>query len=124
MSTTASLITYLRPAFGCLKSQKSLFAQVSFYRLASTSTKTRDKTEATNPVSPTPAKAVEPLQFNPGKANEDYVLKTLDRPLGLTHPPQPGDNSGIDLRSWTQRRDDFLDYDKHLERRKELYVIN
>ena len=48
---------------------------------------------------------------------------SLNRPLGLPHPPHAGENTGIDPRTWRQRRDDFLNWDKHLERRKELSVI-
>ncbi|KAI1006834.1 hypothetical protein K3495_g1393 [Podosphaera aphanis] len=55
-----------------------------------------------------------------GKDIDEYTPKPLDRPIGLLHPPQPGENTGIDLRSWKQRRDDFVDYDKHLVRRRQL----
>lgn len=52
----------------------------------------------------------------------ELIPKPLSRPLGLPYPPQPGQNTGRDTRSWRQRRDDFANYDKHLERRANLCV--
>lgn len=55
-----------------------------------------------------------------GKAVEGFTPKPLSRPIGLPKPPRPGENAGVDIRTWKQRRDDFVDYDKHIVRRKQL----
>ncbi|CAG8973987.1 hypothetical protein HYALB_00011565 [Hymenoscyphus albidus] len=77
---------------------------------------------------PTPAEKASPSIPSPledaprayGKSLDEFVPKPLLRPIGIPYPPQPGQNSGIDTRSIKQRRDDFVDYNKHLARRKEL----
>ena len=56
----------------------------------------------------------------PKKPSDDFVPPVLQHALGLPERPQPGQNSGIDTRTWRQRRDDFHNYEKHLQRRKQL----
>ncbi|PGH02545.1 hypothetical protein GX51_04571 [Blastomyces parvus] len=63
--------------------------------------------------------ATDPLEEAKGPKGE-FTPKPLSRPLGLPYPPQAGQNTGIDNRTLRQRRDDFVDYDKHIVRRQEL----
>ena len=78
---------------------------------------------ATKQASPSTPESSITSPKNPPKAkDEDHTPKPLLRPLGQIVPPQSGENSGIDPRTWRERRDDFFNYDKHLERRKQLFA--
>ncbi|KAL9115495.1 MAG: hypothetical protein Q9227_000816 [Pyrenula ochraceoflavens] len=55
-----------------------------------------------------------------GEKEESFTPQPLAYPLGLPYPPLPGENTGTDLRTLSTRRDDLVDHDKHLQRRREL----
>ncbi|MCJ1243771.1 Mitochondrial ATPase complex subunit atp10 [Trapelia coarctata] len=82
------------------------------------------KLAAPTPQKPTLPQVVEPNPlinpFAKKPSNNDHTVRPLSRPLGLPTPPIPAENTGIDTRTWRQRRDDFVNYDKHLEKRKAL----
>jgi ATPase complex subunit ATP10 len=55
-----------------------------------------------------------------GPRVDSFVPTVLSRPIGLPNPPRPGENDGIDHRTLRERRDDFVDYGKHLQRREQI----
>lgn len=111
-----AICPYFNPYYLSLR---PLFAE----RLASTSA-------AKQPISKTPlinkpSSASDFTQPTYSRADfeQEYTPRPLPRPLGQLQPPQPGENTGVDPRSWRERRDDFWNYDKHLARRRQLYVF-
>ncbi|GAB7338969.1 hypothetical protein MBLNU457_5639t1 [Dothideomycetes sp. NU457] len=51
----------------------------------------------------------------------ERTVQPLSVPLGMAGPPpQAGQNTGVDTRSIRQRRDDFVNFDKHLEKRQKM----
>lgn len=73
-----------------------------------------------NPVAARAAKLRTPEFLHQRYKDGELIPKPLNRPLGVEYPPQPGQNSGVDPRSWRQRRDDFASYEKHKQRKREV----
>jgi mitochondrial ATPase complex subunit ATP10 len=97
----------------------------------STTTTTKPPQGPASPPAPTAANgAPKPSQKPLGdvrdhkssKREVDHTPKPLAHPIGMPLPPQPGENTGVDNRSYRQRRDDFVNYEKHLERRQQMCV--
>jgi ATPase complex subunit ATP10 len=113
-----------RPKLLCLLCQSRSFSTASCRRLAEKPQK--KPAEAATPP-PKPAKYIppSPLENAPrgyGKRFETFTPVPLPRPIGMPYPPEPGQNTGLDFRTIRQRRDDFVNWDKHLKKREQLYV--
>lgn len=70
-----------------------------------------------------PAPSPGPLAHSPrsyGKRMDEFEPTVLPRPIGMPYAPKPGENTGVDTRSIKERRDDFVNWEKHLKRREEL----
>ncbi|KAF7540838.1 hypothetical protein G7054_g1012 [Neopestalotiopsis clavispora] len=115
-----------RPQLLCLLCQWRTFS-TSYRRFAKEAEKAASKPSITDPASSpsAPQKFIppSPLENAPrgyGKRVEEFTPVPLPRPIGMPHPPEPGQNTGLDNRSIRQRRDDFVNWDKHLVRREQL----
>ncbi|KAH0844884.1 hypothetical protein AYO21_05787 [Fonsecaea monophora] len=62
--------------------------------------------------------AISKIPIPRGVTGEKFTPSVLSRPLGLEHPPRPGQNSPVDNRTLRERHEDFTSYEKALERRR------
>jgi ATPase complex subunit ATP10 len=69
---------------------------------------------------PSSLSAISRLPIPSGSHSEVFTPSTLSRPLGLPHPPLPGQNTPNDSRTLSQKASDFSSKDLALERRKKL----
>jgi ATPase complex subunit ATP10 len=65
--------------------------------------------------------AISRIPIPAGERGEKFVPQPLARPLGLSHPPQPGQNCPIDRRTLSEKKADFSSYEKAMERRRVLF---
>ncbi|ESZ90307.1 hypothetical protein SBOR_9312 [Sclerotinia borealis F-4128] len=79
-----------------------------------------EKKETPPPPAPAAPSVLDEAPRASGKRVESFTPKPLDRAIGLPDPPRAGENSGVDPRTYKQRKDDFVTWEKHLEKRKRL----
>ena len=101
----------------CQQSRRTLTTSVS--RLARTSSKVGSGAEL-DPKQKVAGVPIEAPRSYGKRVDGDFKPMPLPRPIGMTAPPQPGENTGLDSRTIKERRADFVDWDKHLARRQEL----
>ncbi|KAK2754266.1 Mitochondrial ATPase complex subunit atp10 [Arachnomyces sp. PD_36] len=122
--STSSLLIDAPLAFQsgrCLQCQYWRVQPKSFSRFASNKPSIPLVDHKSNLQPPTPKQqSPQPPAKSGGRNGEEFTPKPLARPLGVQNPPQPGQNTGIETRTLRERRDDFVNYEKHVERRREL----
>ena len=64
--------------------------------------------------------AISRIPIPSGSRSEVFTPSTLARPLGLLHPPLPGQNTPLDTRTLSQKTSDYSSKELALERRKKL----
>ncbi|KAK5946491.1 Mitochondrial ATPase complex subunit atp10 [Knufia obscura] len=129
-----------RPHAGCLRQAQRSVGQIRHYALARPS-KDRDGKPRPRPVkaadpllgprkpeqvplavgidrNPANRSAISQIPIPKGVKDEKFVPSPLARPLGLQSPPQPGQNSPIDQRTWAEKKADFANYERAVERRQ------
>ncbi|EXJ85925.1 hypothetical protein A1O1_06294 [Capronia coronata CBS 617.96] len=122
----------MRPHSRCLHQAPRLSART--LRYASTSTTpakpalpAKSRTDAPKPSiplhvgldrNPEGLSAISRIPIPKGEKGEKFIPSVLARPLGLTYPPRPGQNSPIDRRTLQEKKADFTSYQKALERRR------
>jgi len=128
-----------RPHVGCLRRANRISHQ--YLRYASTVPSSNDrKGTSSNPLpsskiqtsfslakvplhvgldrNPEHRSAISKIPIPKGERGEKFTPSVLARPLGLSHPPLPGQNSPLDTRTWQEKKQDFTDSVKAMERRK------
>jgi mitochondrial ATPase complex subunit ATP10 len=126
----------LRPHSRCTERVASSTARLVRYASTSTPPATSNKTSLppkqeagarTRPLiplhvgldrNPENLSAISRIPIPRGVTGENFTPSVLARPLGLEHPPRPGENSPIDSRSLRERHQEFTSYEKALERRR------
>ena len=64
--------------------------------------------------------AISRIPIPRGERGEKFIPQPLARPLGLPYPPEPGQNTPVDQRSWSEKKADFTDHDNAMTRRRVL----
>ncbi|GAM86152.1 hypothetical protein ANO11243_041630 [Dothideomycetidae sp. 11243] len=107
------------PSIRCLKALRSITFLESTPSKCSSFTRLYSTEQPPTPSKVPPAPPKDEF-LDPSKETRAEGPRYLNRPLGVLDPPRAGDNIGVDKRSLKQRRDDFVNHDKHLQRREKL----